>query len=398
LTDHGVECLVLEASDGVGGRIRTDRSDGVLFDRGFQVLQSAYLEVQRMLDMPTLDLRPFYSGALVRYGGRFHKVADPWRQPWDALAGLLSPIGTFRDKIKIGRLRSRLIGSTLEEIFRQPNISLNEALHAEDFSPSIIERFFRPFFSGVFLERSLETSRRLFDFVFRMFAQGSTGLPANGMAAIPEQLAAGLEPRIRTGAIVTSVDGTEVTLASGERLMGKAVVIATDAPAAVRLMPELRSPLSHSVVCLYFAVPQPPIEEPILILNGEDQGLINNMCVPSQIAPNYAPSDTALVSVTVLGNPTTDDRSLEQSVRRELTDWFGTQVAQWRYLRCYRIAHALPGQQPEMLEAIPQTIRLPNGLFICGDHRETATINGAMVSGRKAAEAILETDGFRASP
>ena len=174
------------------------------------------------------------------------------------------------------------------------------------------------------------------------------------------------------------------------------MVIATDAPAGVRLVPELRSPPSRSVVCLYFAAPRPPIEEPILILNGEGQGLINNMCVPSQIAPTYAPADTALVSVTVLGNPPGDDRSLEQSVRAQLTDWFGTQVAQWRYLRCYRILHALQGQLPEMLETNPGTVRIRDGLFICGDHRENATINGAMLSGRRAAEAILQTESFRA--
>ncbi|MDI3463842.1 MAG: hypothetical protein OJF50_002663 [Nitrospira sp.] len=342
-----------------------------------------------MLDMPALDLRPFYSGALVRYGGRFHKVADPWRQPLDALAGLLSPIGTLRDKVKIGRLRSRLLESTLEEIFRQPNIPLHEVLHEEGFSPSIIERFLRPFFSGVFLERSLETSRRLFAFVFRMFAQGITALPANGMETISEQLAAGLRPRIQPSAMVTTVDGTEVILSSGERVVG-------DAPAAIRLVPELHSPLSRSVVCLYFAAPQLPIEEPILVLNGEGQGLINNMCVPSQIAPNYAPPDTALVSVTVLGDPPEDDRELEQSVRAQLADWFGKQVGQWRFLRCYRIPNALPCQQPEMIEKIPETVRLRSGLFICGDHRENATINGAMVSGRKAAEAVLQTESFKA--
>ena len=243
----------------------------------------------------------------------------------------------------------------------------------------------------------METSRWMFDFVFRMFAQGITGLPASGMVAIPEQLAAGLGHLIRTSAQVIAVAGTEVTLASGERLAGKAVVIATDAPAAVRLAPELRSPPSRGVACLYFAASQPPIEEPILVLNGEGHGPINNMCVPSQIAPNYAPADAALVSVTVLGNPPSDDRSLGQSVLAQLTDWFGTGVAQWRFLRCYRIAHALPGQQPEMLETIPGTARIRNGLFICGDHRENATINGAMVSGRRAAEAVLQSESFRAS-
>lgn len=391
LTDHGVDCLILEASDGIGGRIRTDRSEGFLFDRGFQVLQSAYPEAQRVLNMSALDLRPFYPGAMVRYGGRFHKVADPWRQPLAAFAGLFSPIGTLRDKVKIGQLRSRLLGSALEEIFGQPNLPLHEALHAEGFSPSIIERFLRPFFAGVFLERGLNTSRRLFDFLFRIFAQGITGLPAHGMAAIPAQLAAGLSSRIRTGAMVTNIEGTQVTLASGERLGGKAVVIATDAPGAARLAPEIRSPSSRSVVCLYFAASRPPIEEPILVLNGEGHGPINNLCVPSQIASTYAPSGTALVSVTVLGNPEKDDRSLEQSVRAQLTEWFGMQAAQWRYLRCYRIPHALPAQEPDILEAISRTVHIRNRLFICGDHRENATIHGAMVSGRKAAEAVLQS-------
>lgn len=391
LTARGIDCLILEGSDKVGGRIRTDRSEGFLLDRGFQVLQSAYPEAQRMLDMPALDLQPFYPGALVRYGGRFHKVVDPWKQPLDALLGLFSPIGTLRDMLKIGRLRSRLLRSTVEEIFRQPDISLHKTLLAEGFSSSIIEHFLRPFFSGVFLERSLDTSRRLSDFVFRMFAQGITGLPANGMGAISGQLAEGLDSRIQTDAIVTTVDRTGVTLASGERLKGTAVVIATDAPAAVHLMPELRSLPSHGVTCLYFAAPRPPIKEPILVLNGESHGLINNMCVPSQIAPNYAPPNTALISVTVLGHPAIDDRVLEQSVRAQLTDWFGAEVAQWRFLRCYRIRHALPGQQPGVLERIAETIRMPNGLFVCGDYRENATINGAMVSGRRAAEGVLET-------
>lgn len=134
-----------------------------------------------------------------------------------------------------------------------------------------------------------------------MFAQGIAALPANGMAAIPKQLAARLWPRIRTGTQVTAVKGTELTLASGKRLVGDAVMIATDAPATVRWVPELHSPPSRSVVCLCFAAPRPPIEEPILVLNGEGQGLINNMCVPSQIAPDYVPTDSDLVSVTVLG-------------------------------------------------------------------------------------------------
>lgn len=394
LTDHGVDCLILEASDRVGGRIGTDRSEGFLFDHGFQVLQSAYPEAQRMLDLKALDVRPFDAGALVRYGGRFHRTADPWKQPLVALTNLWSPIGTFRDKMKMGRLRSRLLGSTLEEIFQLPNIPLHEALRLEGFSSSMIERFLRPFFAGVFLEERLETSLRMFSFVFRMFAQGATGLPAQGMGAIPEQLASGLWPRIRTSAPVSAIDGATVTLSSGERLSGEAVVVATEAPAASRLAPGIRTPSSHSVTCLYFAASQSPIDQPILVLNGEGRGPISSLCVPSQIASAYAPPNVALVSVTVLGNPTADDQHLEQSVRAQLTDWFGVQVAKWRYLRCYRILHALPGQEPDMLEPVSNMIHHQPGLLFCGDHRENATIHGAMVSGRRAAETIL---GIRTS-
>lgn len=392
LQESGVSFQILEASETIGGRVRTDHVEGFLLDQGFQVLLTAYPEAQRVLDYAALALRPFYPGALVRYGGAFHRIADPWRRPREMLRTACSPIGTLGDKIKVARLRRRLLAGTLADLFQRPETSTLEALQGAGFSAAIIDRFFRPFFGGIFLERDLRTSSRMFDFVFRMLALGDTALPAAGMQAIAAQLAASLPTTaIRRQARVSAVRAQRVTLASGEELHARAIVVATEGPEAARLLPGVPTPGSRSVTCLYFAAAQPPLSEPILVLNGEPTGIINNMCVPSLVAPSYAPPGAALVSVTVLGNPYQDDRTLEQIVRAQLAEWFGAAVHQWRHLRTYRILHALPEQSPPAL-----TLREPQldpGLFLCGDHRDTASINGAMASGRRAAEAVLAALG-----
>lgn len=392
LHESGVRFQILEAAETIGGRVRTDHVEGFLLDHGFQVLLTAYPEAQRMLDYTALELRSFYPGALVRYGGAFHRIADPWRRPRDLLPTACAPIGTLGDKIKVARLRRRLLAGTLADLFQRPETSTLEALQRAGFSAAIIDRFFRPFFGGIFLERGLRTSSRMFDFVFRMLALGDTALPAAGMGAIAAQLAASLPPAaIRRQARVSAVHQQRLVLASGEQLHARAIVVATEGPEAARLLPGVPAPGSRSVTCVYFAAEQPPISEPILVLNGEPTGIVNNMCVPSLVAPSYAPPGVALVSVTVLGNPYQGDATLERLVRTQLAEWCGAAVHRWRHLRTYRILHALPEQSPPA-----PTLREPQlgpGLFLCGDHRDTASINGAMASGRRAAEAVLAALG-----
>ena len=172
--------MVLEASDGIGGRMRTDEVHGFRLDRGFQVLSTAYPEAQASLDDGELDLRPFYAGALIRYAGAFHRLADPWRHPWDAFRSVLAPIGGVRDKRRIARLRRRVLTTELPAMFASRDVSAVEFLREFGFSPEVIQRFFRPFFGGVFLESERQTSCRMLQFVFRMFAAGHATLPAEG--------------------------------------------------------------------------------------------------------------------------------------------------------------------------------------------------------------------------
>ncbi|MGD2216883.1 MAG: NAD(P)/FAD-dependent oxidoreductase [Gemmatimonadales bacterium] len=389
LEREGYSVLVLEASPTVGGRVRSDRLEGFTLDRGFQVLLTAYPEARRTLDFEALDLRTFLPGALVRVGGAFHRVSDPRRRPADLAATLRAPVGSLADKIRVGRLRARVERGTLEQLFERPATTTVEALRSEGFSHVMIQRFLRPFFSGIFLERDLKTSSRMFEFVFRMFAAGDAALPARGMGAISEQLAGCLgEGTLRTGTRVAALDGAGVVLSNGERLAAPTVVVATDGVAAANLVPGLVEPLHRSVTCLYFAAEQPPIDDPVLVLDGEDEGPVNNLCVPSQVASTYAPPGASLISATVIGNPASGDEQLETDVRRQLTRWFGAQVNGWRHLRTYRIRHALPAQPPASRRA--DSARLGPGLYVCGDYREMASIEGSLISGKRAAEAVIE--------
>ncbi len=285
LHETGARVRVLEASDGVGGRVRTDVVDGFRLDRGFQVLLTAYPEARRVLDYPALDLRPFLPGALVRHSSRFHEFSDPWRRPSRLWPTLTAGVGTLADRFRMVRFRGRTQRGSLEDLFLRPETSAAERLHAEGFSAEMIDAFFRPFFGGILLDRSLSASSRMLEFVFRMMAEGDVALPAAGMGAIPEQMAARLPAgTIRLGARVASAGPREVRLDSGEAIGGDAVVIATEGPEAARLA-GLPAPGSRPVTCLYFAAERAPVAEPILVLDGDGTGPVNNLCFPTQVAP-----------------------------------------------------------------------------------------------------------------
>jgi phytoene dehydrogenase-like protein len=388
LQEAGISCLVLDAADAPGGRVRTDRVDGFLLARGFQVLLTAYPEIQRVLDTRSLGLRTFIPGALVRTGGRFHLVADPFRRPWSALATLRAPVGSFSDKLLVARLRKQVLSRSLEEIWTRPETATLEALQRFGLSERMIDSFFRPFFGGIFLETELATSCRLFEFVFQMFSAGRAALPCGGMGAIPAQFAGRLAPgTLRLGARVESLGEREVLLAGGERIRAAAVVVATGATDAARLLPDLHPPGWHGTACLYYAADRDPVGKPILVLNGEGEGPVDTLCVPSAVAPSYAPAGKALVSASVVGAGEADERELETEVRKHLASWFGPPVSAWKHLRTYRIPQALPARRSLEPAALP--VRRRPGLYICGDHRETPSLQGAMASGRRAAEAVM---------
>jgi len=389
LKRRGFVVQVLEASDNVGGRIRTDVVDGFLLDRGFQVLLTAYPEARRCLDYQALNLREFEPGAIVHTKGRFHTISDPIRRPRKAVPSAIAPVGTLNDKLLIAKLRGELLDAEIDQVLSAPEATTLAALRAYGFSEKIIERFFRSFMGGIFLDPELQTSSRMFGFVYRMFAQGAAALPNGGMQEIPRQLSARLgASAIRLHAGVQHVWDGGVRLENGEELFAGAVVVACDPIHAAWLLPDIgiRTAM-RGVRCLYFAAADTPIGERYLVLNGDGEGPINSLCVPSVIAPGYAPRGCHLVSVTVLHAPLSED-ILIRNVREQLLRWFGEQANGWEYLRSYHIENALLDQSPARGGVAMAPVRLRPGLYVCGDHCGTASINGAMLAGRRAAEAV----------
>jgi phytoene dehydrogenase-like protein len=389
LKRRGFSVLVLEASEDVGGRVRTDKVDGFLLDRGFQVLLTAYPEVRRSLNLQALELGEFEPGAVVRTGGKFHTVSDPARRLRKVLKSAFAPIGTAGDKLLIAELRGDLLDQGIDEVLNQPEITTLEALRDYGFSERVIERFFRPFLGGIFLDASLATSSRMFRFVYRMFAQGMAALPTGGMQQVPKQLAKQLgEDLIRFNATVQHVWEGGVRLDSGEELSAETVIVACDPPHAAQLLPEagIRTKM-RAVRCLYFAAPDAPVDGRYLVLNGEGEGPINSLSVPSIVAPGYAPKGSQLISVTVL-QPPLDEEHLLHDVRQQLFDWFGEKAKRWEFLKAYHIQNALPDQTLGHGGVKMSPVQVRQRLFVCGDHCGTASLNGAMLAGRRAAEAV----------
>jgi phytoene dehydrogenase-like protein len=393
----GLNVIVLEASDAPGGRVRTDVVEGFRLDRGFQVLLTAYPEAERVLDYEALQLKPMTAGALVWHGGKMHRFADPFRQPLRALGSLFDGVVPLGDKLRVASLREQVRQGEIAELFASPEMSTLAFLRGHRFSEAMIDRFFRPFFGGVFLERELATSSRYFQFLFRMFSCGPVAVPELGMGAIPQQMAAALKPgTLVTGATVSSVERTgdcfRIQIRQGREVRAKAAVLAAgvqNASLAVAPLPQVW----NRTTTIYFLADRAPVEEPTLVLSGEGAkgGPINHLAVMSRVSAGYAPAGAELVAANVLGEVpenAEDRKRLEEAVRAHAQRIFGAQVARWKQIGVYAIRAALPLTREAEWESRP-VARTREGMYLCGDVLETPSIQGALVSGRRVAEAVL---------
>ncbi len=378
--------VVLEASDGVGGRVRTDVVDGFRLDRGFQVLLTAYPEVAAQLDVAALDLCPFEPGGMVWLDDGLHLVGDPFRRPGTLLRTAAAPVGSLLDKARILRQRIRLARTPAPELLRQPDLPTLEALRREGFGDDMIERFFRPLVGGIQLDPSLQTSRRMFDVIFKSLVQGAAAVPATGMGAIPHQLAAGLGPAgIHLGAAVSTVAPGAVTLVGGDRVAADRIVVATEGPVASQLL-SLPPVGSNPATCVWFAAAEAPEAGRFIVLDGTGRGPALNVAVLSNVAPGYAPAGWSLVAAAC---PGIADADAEVPVREQMRAMWGSAADGWRHLRTDVISHGQPDQRPPF--SPKQRVALGEGLFVCGDHRDTGSIQGALYSGRRCGEAVLAT-------
>jgi predicted NAD/FAD-dependent oxidoreductase len=394
LHEAGRSVRVLEASDGVGGRVRTDVVDGFLLDRGFQVLLTAYPEVPRMLDVEALRLGAFEPGAAIRHGGRFHTVSDPFRRPTAVVRTALTPVIGIADKLRVAKLRQRVTRGSAVELLRAPDTSTEEHLRRQGFSDHAIDRLFRPLFGGIQLDPSLSTSSRMFDIVYRCLASGDSALPADGMGAIPHQLAARLpNSALLLGQRVVAVDHHGATTEDGTHHQGAHVIVATEGPGAADLL-GLPSVPGHAVSCCWFAAPQSPVTKPLLFLDADRSGPALNVAMMSEAQPRYAPANQALIAAACPRpdrgsghGPPPPSPDLATEVADQMRNWFGAQVDTWRVLRVDHIEHAQPVQSPPFTPR--KKISVADHVWVTGDHRDTSSIQGALFSGRRVASAIL---------
>jgi len=393
LVDRGCSVTVLEASARVGGRVASDAVGGCTVDRGFQIFLSAYPEAQRFLDLRALDLKAFMPGALVWNGARAAAIAHPLREPLAAITGILRGAVPPADALRMIPFAQSALRGPADGPGAPSGISARARLERAGISRATIDRFFRSFFGGVFFDRSLETDSSRLDFLLRMFAEGFACVPARGMGEIAVQLAAPVAGSVRLRAAVERIDGTSVTLAGGERVDADAVVVATGAHDLRRLVPELPEIHWCGTLSAWFTTPDPSLLPRWLVLNGSGSGAFNHGAAMSAIAPEYAPAGRGLFVANTAFLPRDGDScvDLAEDMRRTLAQILGRAATDgWELVAVQRIPHAIPRQWPTDLAA-----RLPSALgprvFVAGDHLEDASINGAMRSGRLAAERAIAT-------
>jgi phytoene dehydrogenase-like protein len=393
LAENGVEVVVFEASDGVGGRVRTDERDGFLLDRGFQVYFTAYPVSRRHLDHEALNLRTFDPGAIVCRGRKKSTLSDPLRDPKALVPSLLSDAATFSDKLKTLKLAAKSVVERAETAgnLDEAEVSSLEYLWNEGFSEKIVDDFYRPFYGGIFLDRSLSTSSRVLRFTFKMLATGKTVVPARGIGEIPKQIAA----RLPIGAVRTN-SPVHSLLREGDRIVGvdvageehesDAVVVATEAPTAGRLAGAAVPEGSVGQICVYYASDGLGSGKKI-VLNAEDGGFVNNAVEISAVAPYYAPRGQHLLSVVALGGFELSDAQIYHRGIEEVTRWYPE--ANLAPLAIYCVPYAQFLQPPGVHERLPRNRTGTPGLVLAGEYTADSSINGSMLSGEKAAEEVM---------
>ncbi len=379
LAAAGRDVHLLDAAQHPGGRLSTARIDGFLVDRGFQVFNTGYPRAAD-LDLPALDLGWFWTGAVVRVDGRAHRVVDPRQHPGTVVDTLRAPLGGPVRQAALAAFSARAGYAPVSRLLEARERTAAEALRAAGLGEQALEVFLRPFLAGVLLEDRLETSSRYLDLVWRSFVRGRVGLPAGGMQAIGEQLAGRLPAdRVHLGVRATGVEGGAVHTDAGTTA-ADAEVVATDPDTAAVLLPGIGASAPRQVTTHLHVLPESPWSAPLIVL-GQPGGRLVNSAVVSDAQPAYSPDGRALVASSTLA-PTR-----EPDVREEVARLHGVPTTELTHLTTVTVTGAQPAATPPLQHRRP--VDLGGGLFVCGDHRDTPSIQGAMASGSRTARAVL---------
>ncbi|WP_316776444.1 NAD(P)/FAD-dependent oxidoreductase [Streptomyces sasae] len=406
LNSAGVTTAVLEAAPYVGGRMSTEKVDGFRLDRIGQLLSTSYPELQLTPGLDALVLRRFAPGVLLHRNGRRHRAGAPAgggsargalyavralasapRGSTVAPARATAPMGSAVDQARLGAALGRMATTPVERLLARPELPAAHALAERGVPVRTVDGFLRPLLAALLCDPELTTSSRCADLALRSFANGRLCVPEGGAEVVPELLARALPPgTVRTGVRVTSVSTTSVTTADHGEIRCQAVLLATDARAAAELLPGLRVPDFHQVTVVHHTTDEPATltTGTSLLLDADRSGPVSHTSVVSNIDPSRAPQGRALISSTVLGTPPSD---IDTSVRMHLSRLYGTSTRRWETLAIHHTPEAIPAMRPP--HDLRRPVRLLAGLYVCGDHRDTSTVRGALHSAHRATAAIL---------
>ena len=399
LAESGRDVTLLEAAETVGGRVKTAHEDGYTFDQGFQVLFTAYPAVQRELDVEALSPRAFTPGATIARPNHRSVLSDPLRNPSAAVDTLFNSDVRTADKLRLFALQRELAGQDPEKLLDGGTTTIREFLAEKGFSRRFVERFAAPFYGGITLDRELGTDSGVFKYTYKMLSEGQIFVPADGMAAMPEQLAARATDAgatIETGQRVTAVDGADGEIAvetAGETFDAESAVVATDPATAAELTGVDAIP-TETLGCVtqYFALPtgKAPSMGKRIVLNAADDRP-NTVAPLSAVAPEYAPKGMELYSATFLGSPEADDDELAAEVTRALASWYpASGFDALEHLRTDHVPLAQFAQPPGFRQSLPDPDAPAGSVVLAGDYTRWSSIQGALESGRVAAELLAE--------
>jgi protoporphyrinogen oxidase len=383
LNRAGYKPTVLEASDSVGGRVKTTVLNHLVLDHGFQVLLDAYPAVADFLDVKELHLIPFAPGSLVFIDGKRNKIGDPTRDTSFLWSTLMASVGSLKDKWLVFSLSRKLKQKSLQDIFTSPEKSTLIYLKEVGFSDTMINCFFKPFYTGIFLETELETSSRMFEFVFKMFAEGAATLPKNGIGAIPQQMASLLEKnQLHLNTAVDEVQGNQIKLKNGELLESDFTIIASPAGHLVPNLPNETMPW-REVTTIYFETDHTGYDQAIIGLIASDDALSNNFHFIQDVIPNHR----NVLSVSIVRSHKLSDVKLTERVREELRDQ--AQIKVGEVIKIFKIKKALPQLNSLNYSMPPTETQLTEHIFLAGDHLSNGSLNAAMLNGKAAAQAVI---------
>ena len=387
LESKGYAPILIEATDRAGGRVKTDVVNGYQLDHGFQVLLDAYPKAKEYLDYKALELQSFLPGATIFKNRKSQSIGDPTRSIKMLIPTMTSSVGTLGDKVKVLKLNKDLKNKSIEEIFNTPESSTLVYLRKRGFSQAMITDFFKPFFSGIFLETALSTSSRMFEFVYKMFGEGMATVPKAGIEAIPKQLSSQLKnTTFMFNTSVASVEDNTITLTNGTALKSDYTIIATEASQFIANLRGQETPWK-SCVNLYYEVEAVGKKQPLIQLVADENTRINNLFYVDALE-TATTGAKKLLSVTVVDDQDLSEKALVATVTSELATYCN--ITDVTFLKSYVIPRALPKLDNLRMDCEASETQLKDTIFLAGDHLLNGSLNAAMISGERAAQAVIE--------